>query len=34
MKTVRVEGANIKDWATFFDEFANAFGFPEFLVGT
>ena len=28
---VRVDGDRIVDWATFFDVFAEAFGFPEFF---
>ena len=31
MKIVHVDGAKIKDWETFFDEFASAFGFPDFF---
>lgn len=31
MKKVRVDGAKIKDWDTFFDEFSCAFGFPGFF---
>lgn len=31
MRTIHVDGTKIKDWASFFDEFANVFGFPEFF---
>lgn len=31
MRTVHIDGSKIKDWPSFFDEFAQAFGFPEFF---
>jgi RNAse (barnase) inhibitor barstar len=31
MKTVHIDGTKIKDWTSFFDEFASAFGFPDFF---
>lgn len=31
VKTVSVNGARISDWPTFHDEFARAFGFPDFF---
>jgi RNAse (barnase) inhibitor barstar len=31
MKHVHINGAEIKDWETFFDVFAQAFGFPVFF---
>ena len=30
MKIVHIDGAEIKDWDTFHDVFAHAFGFPEY----
>ncbi|MGM9485911.1 barstar family protein [Ideonella sp. YS5] len=29
MKTVRIDASKIADWASFYDSFANAFGFPQ-----
>lgn len=31
MKTVRIDGASINDWPSFFDEFSRTFGFPDFF---
>ena len=31
MKTIRIDGTKIKDWASFFEEFDKAFGFPAFF---
>lgn len=31
MKTVHVDASEIKDWPSFFDAFAKAFGFPQFF---
>lgn len=31
MRTIRVNGAKMTDWSSFFDEFSSAFGFPDFF---
>lgn len=31
MRTIHIDGSKIQDWPSFFDEFARAFGFPDFF---